>query len=456
MSNFNFPIVIFSSNRSNYFRKVIDSLISQTIDFNYKSVYLFSDSNGCENSRANINYFSEYFNVSNIILDCVESRGIANSRWIAEKYIFNELNCTWCLFLEDDLVLSPIYLENILTLFHTFKERNLLPIIGKISCYGHLDNSDFIELNGGLISLKHSWGSLESKKQWEISYSVLNLYTELVNFFGYNQRYDDAILAFYKLLGFSWDFPLEPRSMSSQDNFRTALNLISGQSRINTYLCFAHYIGSVGTNFNDDDYIKCGYDVDKTSNVKISDNNSFDQISKNNIIHNLNSSQKYLYKNKILNEENYIDISRYIDIDSVDKSILDFFKLSFIHSLQNFNYVVIDSNHDSFGSVIFSLDIFLKFSENVLLLASEFPNKLIIYISDDFPYELLIRILNTNLNLFLFVDHSCKFSPLIPNFTYQIEGNFWHPFNFYINKATNIILFNPYLYKLKSLNNLLL
>jgi len=448
VQNFNFPIVIFSSSRNNYFINVLDSLLSQSIGFDNNKVFLFSDSNGCRDSILNIEYFSKKFNISQIKLNCTESKGIANSRWIAENFVFRELNAEWALFLEDDLILSPNYLKSLIDVYNYLNSKNLLVKTAKFASYGNLDNDEFYYLSKALITLKHNWGTLESRKQWEICFPLLNFYTCLVNKFGYNQRIHSVILEVYNLLGFSWNFNNEIASMTSQDNFRTALNIISGNLRLNTSYCLAHYIGESGTNFNKEDYILKGFNINKIYSESYSEYFMDDTFNTSNFNHSILSSQKYLYSNSIniSNDNNNQDY--YIDSKFFNDSFDEYLKLSYANALAINDFVVIDSTFDSLFSIIFSLETFLKVSDYVLLKCIEFPGRLIIFVSNNFPKDIFLSIINSSLDIYLFIDKTSDLFPLAPTIeNYQPEA-LWHQLNFYSENGFEVLVFNPSKHKL--------
>lgn len=449
MQNFNFPIVIFCSNRHDYFKCVVDSLLVQSINFDRTSVYLFSDSSGCKDSLQNIEYFSEKFSFNQIILDCRESKGIANSRWIAENYVFKILNAEWALFLEDDLFLDPCYLESLLQIYTFFNENKQLDKVAKFASYGPLDHGDVNFIHDAFITLKHSWGTLESKRQWEIALPLLDFYTELVNKFGYNTRIHSVILSVYNLLGFSWNFEDQSKSMTSQDNFRTALNLISAKARVNTSLCYAHYIGAIGVNFNHSDYLSQGFGVNKITGEKL-DNKLLVEWKAERLDHSILSSQVFLYSNARINSDVALD-PNYIDIVKFDKSYDEFLMLSFHDALSNFNSVVIDELHDSLNSVVFSLSGFLRVSESVLSFVNNSPGRLVLFVTDRFPQSIFFYIVNSNLDLYLFVDKSSHFYSLLPFFDFSRPVELWHQLNFYDRNGVNVVVFNPAKY-IKVLN----
>lgn len=305
--NFPFPIVIFTSNRTNYLNQVLESLSKQSLTINWNNVYIFSDGN-IDPRNGNMLFeskfeetkelFNRYGPKENVLNFDKRNMGIAYNRLKAEYFSFGVLGYEWVLFCEDDLVFSDVYVERLMNIYNLVSNKNHFSLI---SAYGNLSNS-LIKFNESFSIASHSWASLESKRYWEISLPILEVFNKSFEKIGYNNRDSLAIKKIYDSCKLGWKFPNEPQSMTSQDNLRTALKINAGGIRLNTSACYAHYIGKEGTNFNSEDYELQGFGEDKRSISTIS---SSDYPTQTQLKHHVLSVRKFLRSNYTTNYEFY-------------------------------------------------------------------------------------------------------------------------------------------------------
>ena len=308
---FPFPIIIFSCKRPAYLELVLKSLAIQTLEVNKSCVYLYIDRIKDESTADDlisnqIKLFSKYFDGENVFVSD-ENMGIGGIRYLAEIRFFLERKNKWVLFLEDDLELSPVYLEMLMEMkSNAFDSEK----VSQVAAFGNIGVKQY-EFNPSICMLAHSWGALTSGKYWKIIEPVLDVYTNLILQFGYKNRPSNQIRKIYMEIGISWYFETELESLTSQDNLRSALYLYAGGIRLNTVNSYAKYIGIDGDNFNDKIYEQLGY-LDQ----EISEEFAFiTPISNSSYYHSVTSSTNYLKQSflKTIKEKNLYELNNVLD-----------------------------------------------------------------------------------------------------------------------------------------------
>ena len=119
-----YPIAVMSFNRPDLLESVLKSLKSQSIEIDEKRVYLFQDGvqsrfsdNPADDSLQNecVRRFLEIFPNGNVHQSPV-NLGIALNFDRAERLFYEEIEADCGIFFEDDLLLSPYYMEALLQL----------------------------------------------------------------------------------------------------------------------------------------------------------------------------------------------------------------------------------------------------------------------------------------------------------------------------------------------------
>jgi hypothetical protein len=248
-------IAILSFNRPSYLREVLNSLAAQLSPDD--RCYLFQD--GGWNPHSGIHRAAE-----SVISECVEifariipagrafvstvNLGIAGNYQRAEDFIFNVLGAQEALFLEDDLVLSPNYLEVTGDLLCIATDH---PSVGYVSAYGDLWASleTQAEHESQLQLMHENWGSALTRESWLKQKSIRAMYWEFVENCDYQQRNGRKIIQLYRNLGYNMPY-------TSQDASRWVACADCNLVRLTTRTCHARYIGEVGVHMHAADYTK--------------------------------------------------------------------------------------------------------------------------------------------------------------------------------------------------------
>ena len=202
-------IAILSFNRPSYLSQVLSSLSAQLSASD--RCYLFQD--GGWNPKSGIRRAEE-----SVISECIETftriipagrafvstvnLGIAGNYRRAEDFIFNALEANEALFLEDDLVLSPHYIDVTTDLLDIAADQ---PTIGYVSAYGDLwaTLDEQAQHEGQLQPMHENWGSALTRKSWLKQRPIRELYWGLIENSDYRQRDGKSILKLYRDLGFN-------------------------------------------------------------------------------------------------------------------------------------------------------------------------------------------------------------------------------------------------------------
>jgi hypothetical protein len=255
-----FPIAIMSFNRPGLLAEVLNSLKSQTIAINEAKIFLFQDGaqsrftqEPANDSLQNecVKRFRDIFPGGQILQSSV-NLGIALNLDRAERLFFEELEAGCGLFFEDDLLLSPHYLDALLQLANFAMAE---PLVGYVAAYG--DHRASLERQRAaptkIIPLVHHWGFALTRRQWLRQRAIIDGYLSIVRENDYAARDHKRIESYFASFGFAW-------GGSSQDAAKGVAGLILGTTRLMCFPCFGHYAGKEGLHFTPDIYSKCGYD----------------------------------------------------------------------------------------------------------------------------------------------------------------------------------------------------
>jgi GNT-I family len=243
-----YPIAILSFDRPDYLRRVLKSLITQVSPDD--QVILFQD--GAYNKYSGrqkadpvkieycVKLFRCYFPNGEIHLSDV-NLGIAWNYERAERHVFETLSVSAGLFLEDDLYLSPNYLDVIDRLLDIAAADTR---IGYVSAYGDFwaaRSEQAAEINR-IMPMHENWGAALTRQSWMAERAVRLEYLKLVSGVDYSHRDHEMIRKFYHGRGWVTD-------ITSQDCARWIACLERGAVRITTRACHAKYIGEHGEHF---------------------------------------------------------------------------------------------------------------------------------------------------------------------------------------------------------------
>ncbi len=239
-------VAILSFNRPDYLKKVIDSVKEQTYtDFDY---WLFQD--------GNLNQFSWRRAANQTDIDkCIEifkeafpkgkveysktNIGIGLNWKRCEEQLFLEEEYEEVIFLEDDLVLSPPYMETMVNMFDQFRDDDR---VGMINAYGEVGGNRFPEVGPPSLirRMGHLWAIGVSKKQWLKRRKLMLEFYDIIGDKDYRFRPWQEIANFYAANGIKQDIAL------GQDGCKTAVLLLSKQVKVSPSVNLAKYIGEKG------------------------------------------------------------------------------------------------------------------------------------------------------------------------------------------------------------------
>lgn len=249
-----------SYNRPHYLKEVLESLKSQNLYHDDLDITLFQDYPvEDENLNKNIilfdeciNIFKEFFPKGNLQV-AKNNLGVALNFNRAEKSSFEKKKVDFCIFLEDDLILRPKYLNMMLRLW-SYVENN--PQIGLFSCYGHLtlDEAEMIRRKSEIQGLEHHWAFAMTKFAYFNIRKYLNQYISIVGSVPYRNR----DLKLQEISGYFRNMGLGLPA-TSQDAAKSMFLHLVGMIKINTVKCYGEYIGRAGLHLTEEEFIRQGF-----------------------------------------------------------------------------------------------------------------------------------------------------------------------------------------------------
>ncbi len=242
-----FPLMVLSYNRPSYLEAVLVSLRSQRRPVDPSRLYLFQDLDEANPSLSKecIEVFSRIFPDATKII-ARRNLGVGLNYDRAERFAFEILRADVGYFFEDDLLLSPHYLE----MLDAMAELALAdPRIAYASAYGdHLLSLAAQEARCSEIGPLHAkWGFALTRRQWLRQKSFIDGYLDLIRHDKYKDRNNKAIRAYFSACGFS-------SPGTSQDSAKDVASALLGTCKINTIACYAKYIGATGIHYDPKSY----------------------------------------------------------------------------------------------------------------------------------------------------------------------------------------------------------
>lgn len=252
----NSPVVVVSFDRPHYLEQVLDSVAPQ---IGARKIALFQDGTLIEGkghktdptlAEKCVDIFTERFPKGDVFAS-KHNLGTALNIDRAERYVFETLGSETGIFLEDDLVLGPVYfevLEKLLTLALA-DER-----IGYVAAFGDWRKSreQQLSLARRLRPLHLLWGFGLTKRHWLKCRPYVNQYLELVRGVEYGQRDHKKI----RELTASWG--VKPGD-TAQDRIKSFVTAMVGATKLNTEVAYGKYIGESGMNFNPKNFAEWGF-----------------------------------------------------------------------------------------------------------------------------------------------------------------------------------------------------
>lgn len=256
------PIAVYSYNRPNYLHQTLQALQPQT---NGAEVFLFQDGpiNHPQDVTAvtnSINVFKKFFPNSKTFESPI-NLGVAFNQKRGREFIFDNFDSA--IFVEDDIVLNPYYIEQLNLLMDKFQDDQ---DIGMISCFGeshrHTDvfdkckhlikHSDWKvcqEKNKHkFMQMEHLWAYGYYKTAYEKVKDFMDQYYALIPT-NYAMRPHQEIYNFVSRHG------IDPsKIVSSQDSVLSASLIKHGIIKLSTFTLNAKYVGEWGVHSRPDNY----------------------------------------------------------------------------------------------------------------------------------------------------------------------------------------------------------
>jgi hypothetical protein len=256
-----YPIAVMSFNRPDYLEAVLQTLVRQVdADLDQRPIALFQD--GCVNPfsaqrRAREEdvircekLFREYL-PSGAVHSSPDNLGIALNFERAEEHVFEELDAEAAIFLEDDLILSPHYINS---LDHLIAVALNDERIGHVAVYGHHRTALPQQMTSpdAYVLLEHNWAFGLTRRQWLRNKAYVDPYLDIVRNCDYQTRDAGAIHKLYA----SWGMGCPG---DSQDVTKTIACCLTGAVKLNTMACLGKYIGAQGIHMKQEWYDRLGY-----------------------------------------------------------------------------------------------------------------------------------------------------------------------------------------------------
>jgi hypothetical protein len=255
------PIAVMSFNRPEFLAPVLESLKAQRGNaLEGREIHLFQD--GARNRYSKIRYaadadieasiacFRSHF-PEGIVHYSGDNIGIFENFSAAEDYFFLERSFDTAYFFEDDMTLSPVYLE-MMAILEKFALNS--DNVAYFAAYGdyYASRDEVADHRRDVITLDHHWAFGIVRRHWLKLREALSDYRALVGGQDYARRYHRGIYDYYR------QFEAVPRG-TSQDAAKAFACARLGLWRCRTFVPFAKYIGTKGAHMTEDAYETLGF-----------------------------------------------------------------------------------------------------------------------------------------------------------------------------------------------------
>ena len=249
------PIIILAYNRPHYLKLVLESIRNQkSANIENRPIVMFQDGPRDDGDsvliESNKSVFNEIFPDGTLITSST-NLGIGRSFDRAERYAFETLDAPGAFFFEDDLLLSPVYMQ----VLEKLMERALSDErIGYVAAFGQSSKprEEQTRLARELCSLHLLWGFGLTKRHWLKCRPYVQQYLGLISSCDYLKRDHEKI----RSLTVSWG--VKPGD-TAQDRIKSYATALVGAVKINTKASYAQYIGESGTTFTPEMFANWGF-----------------------------------------------------------------------------------------------------------------------------------------------------------------------------------------------------
>jgi hypothetical protein len=255
------PIAILAFNRPDCLDQTLRSLATQSGEsLADREIHLFQD--GMLNEFSGHTYGTEEAALNNIALfrrlfpsghvhRQERNQGVALHFDFIERYLFESRSFEAAIFLEDDLVLSPLYLTVIDRMIAASMSNE---IIGCVAAYGNrrATLAEQMANPSMIVTMENRWAFGLTRRQWLRQKPFMDKYLAIVSTMDYALRDHDKIVDWFISTGY---LP----TVTSQDGAKDLAMYTSGAAKFMTYCCYGKYIGKLGVHCMEEIYESAGY-----------------------------------------------------------------------------------------------------------------------------------------------------------------------------------------------------
>lgn len=242
------PVAVISFNRPGYLAKVLDSLKQQTVPFG--PIALFQDgarkASDLPAISGSVSRFRDRF-PDGIVFHSPFNLGPGLNIDRAERWLFEDLDVDVGAIFEDDMVLSPLYIDVLQAMLAANRGDDRLAYV---AAYGPIQSEPVCSAIYAPMHL--NWGFAITRRMWFLRKPFVDAYLDILRTCDYRTR---DIVAIMKLRE-SWGFP---GPYTTQDVMRSAATHKVGGLRLNTRDHFARYIGARGLHIDEQAYEAAGF-----------------------------------------------------------------------------------------------------------------------------------------------------------------------------------------------------
>jgi hypothetical protein len=224
-------------------------LLFQDGAFNRHSGY---DKTDPERIRRSVQVFRAIFPAGVVMGSAGENLGIARNIYRAERWVFDDEGYDCGLFFEDDLVVSPGYMQ-VMRKLHTMALRE--PRIAMFSAYGDdflLPAADQYRERNTVGPMHHNWGFGLMRHAWQHRERRTAAYMHMLDGVDYRDRPTLDIARWYADMG--W-----PPMPTNQDLAKNIVLNTLGYMRLSTRAVLARNIGEIGQNYAPEEFARLGF-----------------------------------------------------------------------------------------------------------------------------------------------------------------------------------------------------
>lgn len=251
------PIVLIAFDRPDYFEQCCEALSLQA---DGRDVYLFQDSpwhmSQVDNTDNNVSVFRKYFPSGRLYVS--ESNfGVGFNTKAARETVFKSHDAA--VFIEDDLVLSPWYMDMMDELEDQFRDDNRIGMVngycGAVKGIGNSVQHQKENIDK-FVAMEHTLAPILWAKKYEIIKPILYEYYDLLKHDNYIRRPHNKILRFWNSKG----VVDTQKIVTSQDCATVLSMLLNNQIKISTATNNLLYIGVRGVHSTRAAYDNYGWD----------------------------------------------------------------------------------------------------------------------------------------------------------------------------------------------------